>query len=277
MLVIGWRGARGSFTPDAPLTIQDMGFNDTGRLQGQGNSDGETSVYAEGFAARGALTLLRDSFDGQEDGVFCPASTTIDTVIDSSVFGRTAPNGLNDGRSHDIYCSSLTLTVRNSVFVGSSRGNTIKSRSATVNVSNSFIARFNGRWIDAPAASVWNSTGNTYVSLPGTTSQNAMGFYDEVDTSQDAIVPHHGTFTSTNDTFIFSRFNEVIWINAADAVVQFSGAKVFWIGARGSNPPTVTIQGPGSITGSNPFSPAAFTEANRLDAAPGIPADPTKP
>ena len=62
-----------------------------------------------------------------------------------------------------------------------------------------------------------------------------------------------------------------LWVNNAATVVQFRNARVFWVGAAGATPPSVTIQGPGALTGANPF---VFTAANRVDAPPALPGDP---
>lgn len=255
-----------------PATFTDFGFLDSARNY-DGSSDGETSVYGENWPTAAELTFKRVAFDGQENGLFCPASKTMHVVLDQTVFGRVKANGNNDGRAHDIYCNVDRMDILNSVFVGNSRGNTIKSRGANVSVSDSYVARCNGRWLDIPTHAAVNSTRTIYVTLPGCNVQNAMGFFDENDTSQDATTNGPGSFTSDGDTFYFSRFNEVIWINDPNAVVQFKNAKVFWIGPPGGQKPGVTIQGPGKLTGDNPF---VFTDANRVDAAPPVPADPAR-
>lgn len=246
--------------------IKGIGFLNGGGADGV--SDGEAGIYV-GDGATGTVTLLGCAFDGCENGVFAQPGCLADLVIDRCVFGKNTHNGLADGRSHDNYVACRSLTIKNSVYVGDSFGNTIKCRSSFLDVSGSFVARTTGRWIDLPGGTTATSTGNVYVTHPGADSQNAFGFYDESDAG--SVPGKFGSFLSTDDTFYFSRFQENIWVNNPATVVQFVRAKVFWIGQQGATPPTVVIQGPGTLTGENPF---VFNETNRVDFQPGIPSDP---
>ena len=263
---------KGVIHAGAPVTIQDIGFVNGGG--GDGNSDGEAGFYAEGFA--GTATLLRCAFDRCENGVFLPgvALANANLVVDGCVFGRNGPNGIADGRSHDLYVSGKSVTIRNSVFAGNSLGNIVKCRGPLLALANNHIRRGTngnaGRFVDAPGGTVVTSTGNTYVDVPGSPGGNIFGFYDEGDATANPDNP--GSFTSDGDTFYLSRSMLTLWINNPATVVQFRNAKVFWVGAAGATPPVVTIQGPGALTGANPF---LFTAANRVDTVPALPGDPT--
>lgn len=258
---------------DAGTVIADMGFLESGRDRG-GKSDGETSVYAEAFGTLGTITYLRDAFDGQENGVFTPTAhkgdgpgANVDVIIDHSVFGRLAANGENDGSSHDIYSNGHSLTVRGSVFVGNSRGNTIKSRAPRVDVSGSYVARSNGRWIDLPAHTAFTSIGNTYVQRDDAGSNNAIGVFDENDNNEGTAA---SSFLSTGDTFCLAGTrNPVIWNNDPALTMQFVNPVLHWAGAAGANPPQFNIQG--QVSGLR-----TLTEADRVDACPDAPSDPTK-
>ncbi len=252
-----------------PAVFRNIGFVNAGGADGV--SDGETSVYPEGFLTAGQLLLQLCAFDGCENGVFAPpgGSTLVDYVLDRCVFGRNKNNGLADGRSHDTYVCSGTFRIMASIFVGNSVGNTIKTRSPRLDVSDSYIGRSNGRWLDCPGATVATSTRNTYVSLPGCASGNAMGFNDEGDNN---VRPGEGAqFTSTDDTFYISRFSEVIWLAGATTRAEFIRPKVFWVGQPGSQPPSVTFTGEGQLVGANPF---VFDSSNRVSAPPDAPPDP---
>lgn len=244
-----------------PATIKDVGFIDTLRDPG-GTSDGEDSVYGEGWT--GLLTFERVALDGQENGVFAPIGATgMGVLIDQCVFGRNRANGNNDGRSHDIYVCGASLTVTSSVFCGTSRGNTIKSRSPKVSVSNSYVGRTNGRWIDLPGNTAFTSQGNTYVTEVGAGSGNAIGVFDEGDMTN----PGPSSWVSTGDAFYFSRAQEVIWNNDPNLTLQFVNPVLKWIGKPGDTPPVLSLTG--NITGLR-----QLTADDRVDAAPPIPADP---
>lgn len=251
-----------------PASFADVGFEDCGRHDGK--SDGETSVYAEDFAEDGTLSFLRCAFDWNENGVFTPnppQGARINVHIESSVFGRKGPNGADDGLSHDIYVAGKSLYVGKSVFVGNAKGNTIKSRSASILVEDSYIGRTNGRWIDAPCASTFVSRRNEYVTQPGAESANALGLFDEADNRH----PGGGTFRFEGDKFYFSRENgEVIWLPDARTIATFDQCAVFWVGAKGSRPPNVELRGPGKVIGLD----LTMNEGNRVDVAPPVPPDP---
>lgn len=249
----------------ASLQISDVGFINGGS---GGTSDGGAGLWVGDDATPIDLTATRCAFDGNENGFFCPSGTPANVLLDRCVFGRNAPNGLSDGRSHDIYAGPLHLRIIKGVFVGNSVANTIKVRGGELVLEDTYVGRGNGRWLDMPGGTVATSTRNLYVTNPGAGSANAFGLFDENDA---ADAPGPGSFTSTDDTFVFSRASETWWINHADSLVTFIRPKVMWIGAKGSTPPSVAIQGPGSITGGSPF---VFTEANRLDNAPPVPPDP---
>jgi hypothetical protein len=262
---------KGIIHAGANITVQDVGFVNGGG--GDGSSDAESGFYAEGFD--GTATLLRCAFDNCEDGIFVPnvGLANVDLVIDGSLFGRNGPNGLNDGRSHDLYVSGRSVTIRNSIFVGNSRGNTVKCRGPKLLLENNWIARVNGRFVDLPGGTDAISRGNTYLSIPGGNVQNAFGFYDENDAG---VSSSPGSFDSDGDTFYFQRSQgngEVIWVANPGFKASFKNAKVFWIGAKGAPPPVVTIQG--SLVGDNPF--LKFDDSNRVDTAPAAPADPAPP
>ncbi|HEY0203325.1 MAG TPA: carbohydrate-binding domain-containing protein [Acetobacteraceae bacterium] len=259
---------KGSIHAGAPVLISDIGFINGGG--GDGKSDGEAGAYGEGFS--GLMHLLRCAFDGNENGVFLPnvSLADVDLLIEACVFGRNIPNGLADESSHNVYASGKSVTIRRSIVLAS-LANTIKIRGPRLMLEDSYLTRL-GRWVDCPGGTVAVSNRNTYVTPPDCPSQNAFGFYDEGD--GNANPGQDGSFTSTDDTFYFSRFHEVIWINNPATKVQFINPKVHWIGPAGSNPPGVTIQGPGALVGDNPF---VFTAENRVDAAPPIPDDPVAP
>lgn len=250
------------------VSLRDVGLEDCGRHDGK--SDAETSVYVEDPESEATVELVRVALDWCENGLFVPNPPTgarVNAVVDRCVFGRTGPNGADDGLSHDIYVSGKSLTVRDSIFVGNSKGNTIKSRSATILIERNWVGRGNGRWIDAPCASSLVSRGNKYVTLAGADSANALGLYDENDTRH----PGGGNFLFEGDEFYLSRANgEVFWLPDRRSVATFKDCKLFWVGPPGSTPPSLELRGPGTVIGLN----TALTEANRVDAAPAMPADP---
>jgi hypothetical protein len=257
---------KGIIHAGAEILVQDVGFINGGG--GDGKSDAEAGFYGEGF--EGTATLLRCAFDACENGIFVPSGdlAKFDLVLDSCVFGRTGGNALADGRSHDMYVSGKSTTIRNSIFLGNSRGNTVKCRGLKLTLENNHIRRVTGRWVDLPGGTECVSRNNVYVTNPGSNSQNALGFYDEADTSTGQT----GFFHSENDTFYFSRGQgEHIWINLPTFDVTFTNPKVFWVGAPGAKPPIVSIDGPGKINGPNPFE---LNADNRVDVAPAVPADP---
>ena len=259
-------------TSGAALRLEDLGFIRGGG--GDGNSDGEAGFHAEGAAV---AALLRCAFDGCENGVFVPPASAVALLVDGCVFGRASANGLADGRAHDMYVGGKSVTVRRSVFAGNSRGNIIKVRGPHLLAEDSWVGRGNGRWLDFPGGTDAVTGRNIFVTLPGAISNNAIGLYDEDDA---AASPSPGSWLSEDDTFIFSRHTEIIWNNRPDTFrVSIIRPKVFWIGAPGATPPHVVYSSdaggnmPIALPG-NPFTPAAFTEANRLDAAPALPNDP---
>lgn len=256
---------KGGIHVHAPdCVISDMGFVH----DGSGASDGEAGVYLENFT--GAATLLRCAFDGNENGIFMPdrADCLIDLLVQACVFGRTAANGESDERSHNLYVGGRTVTITNSIVLASV-ANTVKVRGPSLVMAGSYLTR-HGRFLDCPGETVIATSGNTFVTPVGDDSQNAFGFFDEGDVN--ANPGKVGSWTSNADTFYFSRFNEVLWINDVNLRVEFINPNVKWIGPSGSAPPGVTIMGPGSLAGVNPF---VFTEANRVDVAPPVPDDPT--
>lgn len=249
------------------FTARGIGFVNGGG--GDNTSDGETSVYAEDFTGPGTVSLEYCAFDGNEDGIFSPAGGSralVTYLINYGVFGRLVPNGDPDGLSHDTYICAHKFEVRNSIFCGTSAGNTIKSRSPNVLVEDSFVGRRHGRWIDLPGATDLVTSRNTFVTFPDCTSRNAFGLNDEGD---DAVNPgQFGSWISTDDTFYFSRWEEAIWLKDPRIVPVFIRPVVFWIGAPGATPPNVVFP-------DNAFaSPFVFTEANRVSAAPDVPPDP---
>lgn len=267
-------------TSGAALRFEDVGFIRGGG--GDSNSDGEAGFYAEGT---GAGVLLRCSFDNCENGLYSPAGSATELTLDGCVFGRTNANGLNDGRSHDMYVGSQVVTIRRTIFAGNSRGNTIKMRGAgNLLIEDSHIRRSLGRWIDTPDFCRVVSNRNVYATIEvgHWGSNNAFGFNDE-NYSPDQP-GFKGSFTSTDDTFYFARPTEAIWLGnwgQGSATAEFIRPKVFWVGPAGSVPPTVVISGvlgqpltPGALIGANPFTAAAFSEANRVDAPPPLPGDP---
>lgn len=255
------------------LSLQHLGFRNAGTLgAGQGNSDGEAALYIEG-AEPISVTAFSCAFDGCENGVFAPSyatpqGKTLNIIIHSCVFGREAANGLNDGRSHDVYLGGERVYIASSIFCGTSRGNTIKVRGKELILENSYIGRRNGRWIDCPGNTKVTSSGCTFVTC-SQESRNAIGLFDEEDLGC-APEGQIGSWVSTNDTFIFQRWKEVIWLNGENVTAQFFTPKVFWVGAAGATPPIVEVQGPGKIIGTNPF---IFGEHNRLDFLPPVPGD----
>ena len=250
------------------VTLQGLGFINGGGADGV--SDGECGVYAEG--ASGVLTVVLCAFDGCEDGVFAPPGNLMTYILDRCVFGRTAANGLADGRSHDTYVGAENFVIKGSVFCGTSNGNTIKSRSPKVDVTDSFVARSNGRWIDLPGATDLTTSRNTFVTLAGASSGNAFGINDEGDGN---VQPgKSGSWLSTDDTFIFSRTTETLWFPDANTRVEFVRPVVQWAGPKGSAPPSIEVRAPAGFTFVGGVNPFVLTEANRLDAFPAIPADP---
>lgn len=261
---------KGILHVSGPVTVRNVGFINGGG--GDRVSDGETSVYAEDFLAPGTVSLEYCAFDGNEDGIFSPAGGSralVNYVIDHGVFGRVTPNGDPDGLSHDTYICAHTFTVRFSIFCGTSTGNTIKSRSPSVLIEDTFVGRRNGRWIDLPGATDLVTSRNTFVTFPDCTSVNAFGLNDELDDSVNPGRP--GSWVSTDDTFYFARFEEQIWLRDPRIVPIITRPTVYWIGAPGSTPPSVTVKDNSWV---HPF---IFTEANRVDAAPPVPADPVMP
>ena len=114
-----------------------------------------------------------------------------------------------------------------------------------------------------PGGTDATSTNNIYVTL-GTVSQNAFGLDDELD---DNVNPGKaGSFLSVDDAFYFQRNTEVFWINHAGSRVEFVRPRVFWIGAAGATPPSIVIQGPGSLV--NAVNPFVLDENNRVGAPP---------
>lgn len=250
------------------VTISDLGLINGGG--GDAKSDAEAGCYAEGF--NGTLTLLRVAIDKCEDGIFLPDASQgkVDLVVDSCVFGRNGANGLADGRSHDMYVTGQSVLIRKSVFVGNSRGNTVKCRGPKLTLEANYLGRTNGRCVDIPGGTDVTSSGNIYVSMPGNNVQNYLGLYDE----NDATLGKPGSFTSDGDTFYFSRvIGEHLWIANAATVVKFTNFKVFWIGTKGATPPALVVDGPGAPQGAHPWQ-TKLDETNRVDAPPPIPADP---
>lgn len=244
--------------------ISDIGF----MHDGSGASDGEAGIYLENFT--GLATLLRCAFDGDENGIFMPdrpSDTLIDLLVDQCVFGRIAANGEPDERSHNLYVGGRTVTIKKSIILASV-ANTVKVRGPSLDMQDSFLTR-RGRFIDCPGETIITTARNSYVTPVGSDSQNAFGFFDEADINANPC--KIGSWQSVGDKFYFSRFNEVLWVNDAAFRVEFINPEVHWIGSPGSQPPNVTIQGPGSLAGVNPF---VFNESNRVDNAPDVPADP---
>lgn len=267
---------------DTNLLIEDIGFIHAGTLGGglsgsgaQARSDGEAGAYGEASAVGNAsLHLLRCAFDTCENGIFVPPwqdkgkNTTL--VIDGCVFGATGPNGLTDERSHDIYSGAKSTVISRSIFAGNSRGHQIKVRGPSLTVYGNYIARSNRRWIDCPGPTNVTSARNIYVTLPGASSNSAMAFVSEDDFES---VPNGqtGHFLSTEDTFYFSRATEVIWANHPNYTVEFKRPMVYWVGPTGARPPVIAWTGAGTVIGRSLFR---FTESNRVNAAPDMPADP---
>ena len=244
--------------------IEDMGF----MHDGSGASDGEAGIYFENFA--GPATVRRCAFDANENGIFMPdaATSLIDLLLDQCVFGRIAANGESDGRSHNTYLGGRSVKVTGGIYFPS-EGNDFKLRGPALDMADAMFIRTAGRFIDCPGGTDVVTARMMFVTPPGATGQNDFGFFDEGDTN---AAPGAGSWTSTDDSFYLSRFQEVLWINNPNTKVQLIRPKVFWIGSPGSQPPSVTIMGPGTLACDNPF---VFTEANRVDQAPPVPADPT--
>ena len=224
----------------------------------------------------GLATARLCAFDGNENGSystpkqFMDAGTTSKTVFDRCVFGRAAANGLGDGMSHDVYMGGDEIEISDSVFCGSSNGNSIKLRVNTATVERCFVGRTHGRFIDCPGGTALATTGNVFQTAPGAQSNNAFGLFDEDDTLNTS---GPGLWTSTDDTFIFGgRWMEIFWFNQ-QSTATFKRPQVYW---WGDTPPTIIFCR--SYDGSNPLpTPPEFalTEANRIAGPVSVPGDPT--
>jgi hypothetical protein len=131
-------------TTDADVTIANVSFS--GAAVADNNGAGIRDET-------GNLTLVSDSFIGNQEGILANPGAAWNLTILSSEFGF---NGAGDGLSHNLYAGALgTLDIADSYFHDAVGGNEIKSRALTTTITGTRI-------IDGPV-----QTGGGYdVDLP---------------------------------------------------------------------------------------------------------------
>jgi len=276
-------GKRGAFRPPwgkggihiagaKNLKIEDVGFWNW--YPGSGRSDGTSGFYNEA----GTAHLLRCAFDGNGNGGYAmPREYMSDkalpnhTLYEKCVFGREAGNGVGDERSHDVYIGGHSVAFLGSIFCGTTNGNSLKLRVSKADVAGCHIRRTAGRFFDVPGGCILNSKGNTYVTNPGATSNNSMGFFDEDNIGNNS--DGYGEIAFVDDTFVFGgRHTEIWWLNHPEVKMSFTNCRVLWYGDR---PPFVVASRDVGASVQLPL-PDFFTfgEHNRIAGPPAVPADP---
>lgn len=230
---------KGVIHTNAPNCVfQNIGFINGGGADRK--ADGEAGIYSE--QTSGTLTIDGCAFDGNEDGIFCQRLNFVVT-INNCDFGLHVPNGSSlDGLSHDIYSLADTTIETNSRHYACVNGHGLKTRSKHVTTSGNFYAHGGGRCIDIPegTATPWLSTNDVFTDLPGA-STNVIGYADE--NSGNGVAG--GVLTGT--TLRLSRYNSTIWANAG--TLNFSTPALTAYAQPGAPGPSLTLQGPGVITG----------------------------
>lgn len=152
---------KGFFLAHSPGTISKIGFWNCGGAYGRSvvyngvqynTGDAESGIYAEFFTSPGTFTIDRCTFDACENGVFIPkiGGENITFHLTNCDFSAAAPNGLStDGLSHNVYIQAAHSIVDNCNFFDCN-GNSFKSRSPVLDISNSMMMQGLGRAIDYP-------------------------------------------------------------------------------------------------------------------------------
>ena len=183
---------------NSPGTIRGLGFWYCGGAYGRsviGNNgelnlgQGEAGIYAEGFISLSTLTISHCTFDGNANGIFTPHGNAGDPAfnvilnIDHCDFSAQVQNGATvDGLSHNVYISNHQIIVDTCNFYDCN-GNSFKSRSPNVAISNSFLMQGAGRAIDFPDGGLLAVSNSTFSQKAytggGTRIHNFIGIANE--------------------------------------------------------------------------------------------------
>lgn len=235
--------SKGAIWTNAPnVTIKNIGFVRCGA--GDLAADGEAGVYGEHTS--GTLTVENCAFDNNENGIFVQKIAGASLLIKNCDFGRNVPNGQTlDGSSHDCYVNCGTVTEQNSRHYNAVNGHAMKTRCNRLISSGNFFVCNGGRAMDLPdgAATQSTSTNDTFVTLPTSPSSGL------IEQNGESSVNGTAGIAFSSPTFYIGRAYSVLWNNAASAPMTFSSAVVNYYTQSGANPPSLTTQGPGAVTG----------------------------
>jgi hypothetical protein len=241
------------------MTLDGIKFVNCGSPASGGNYSNEAAVYLDddgtGTPNR-VLTVRHCSFDNNANGIFANnAGGTV--LVDESVFGFAAPNGMNgatngtaNGPAHDLYLHVAHVEVRGSYFYGSAAHN-IKTRSPDTNAhDNPVLTSDGGRVVDLSDGGkltfanngVWTRDDTIF---PKRTIQSGLrdglwGNSNLLGVGTENLNAGAPSGALTGNTFNIGRQNSTFWVNAGSLTA--SGNKV---GLFGSG----SIQVQGNLTG----------------------------
>lgn len=179
------------------LKVENITFRDV-----TGWSRNGAGIRHEG----GDLTVINCVFDNNENGILSTGEPTGIITIANSDF---IDNGFGDGLSHGIYVlEAVSLTVRDSRFVGTRIGHHVKSLAGQTTVTNTVLDDARGRTsyaIDASKGGSLTVTGNTMVQSVDSDNHAIINYDLTRGGSPGPILIENNTITNHYDGGVFLR------------------------------------------------------------------------